>query len=113
MKVYISGPMTGLPEFNYPKFDTTAEMLRSKGYDVRNPADYGRSIGIENFAPRLAFKQYAEWICDADAIWMLPGWEKSVGARAEHALAVAVGCRVIYIDEQDTEQWPSRSRPLK
>ena len=40
------------------------------------------------------------WICrEADAIAMLPGWEKSYGARAEHAVAVALDLQIIYIED--------------
>lgn len=90
MKVYISGPMTGLPESNYPAFEAAAKMLRSKNYQVYNPSERP----WDN--PRAAFKDYCDFICGADAVYMLPGWEKSIGARAEHALAVAVGCQIIY-----------------
>lgn len=38
MKVYISGPMTGLPEFNYPAFFAAAEALEARGYETINPA---------------------------------------------------------------------------
>lgn len=37
-KVYIAGPMTGLPEFNYPTFFAAEEYLRSHGAKVMNPA---------------------------------------------------------------------------
>jgi hypothetical protein len=38
------------------------------------------------------------WICkEADAIAMLPGWERSRGACAEHATAVCLGLEVQYL----------------
>ena len=37
--VYIAGPMTGIPEFNYPLFNATAKALRATGVEVRNPAE--------------------------------------------------------------------------
>ena len=36
--VYLSGPMTGLPEFNYPAFNALASTLRGSGFVVNNPA---------------------------------------------------------------------------
>ena len=83
-RVYIAGPMTGLPEFNYPAFNAMAERLRALGYEVCNPA--------ENPVPpckswrgymRLALKQLVE----CDVIATLPNWETSRGARIEVGLA--------------------------
>lgn len=94
MNVYLSGPMTGLPEFNYPAFHAAAAELRASGLTVYNPAEYERDG--RTFEPRAAFKEYTAFICDADAVHMLCGWESSRGARAEHALAVALGLRITY-----------------
>ena len=38
-RVYIAGPMSGLPEFNYPAFHAAAEKLRGMGFHVENPAE--------------------------------------------------------------------------
>ena len=38
-RVYIAGPMTGLPAFNYPAFHAAAATLRQAGYVVENPAE--------------------------------------------------------------------------
>jgi hypothetical protein len=38
-RVYLAGPMTGLPEFNYPAFNAEAARLRALGYQVENPAE--------------------------------------------------------------------------
>ena len=37
-KIYIAGPMTGLPEFNRPNFHLMATRLEKEGYSVLNPA---------------------------------------------------------------------------
>ena len=37
MKIYIAGPMSGLPEMNYPAFFAEATRLRGLGYEVINP----------------------------------------------------------------------------
>lgn len=95
MKVYIAGPMTGLPGLNHAAFDEAATMFRKHGNDVFSPAEYGRTVDTD-FRSRHAFVVYAGYICNADKIYMLKGWEISVGARAEHALAAAVGCDIEY-----------------
>lgn len=38
-RIYISGPMTGLPEKNFPAFNAEANRLRALGFDVVNPVD--------------------------------------------------------------------------
>lgn len=38
-RVYLSGPMTGLPELNFPAFRVEAARLRALGFEVVNPAD--------------------------------------------------------------------------
>ena len=115
--VYIAGPMTGIPEFNFPAFKAAAEKMRAEGHIVFNPAerDIERHGGVDiskgnasgsqehaakehGFSLREALADDTAWICkEATAIAMLPGWERSRGAMAEHALAVALGHEVIYL----------------
>ena len=111
-RIYIAGPMSGIPDYNRPAFYSTAEAFEEGGWEVFNPADndvrlFGSheacDAAIEanrNQALRVMLGSDLEWICsDADAIAMLPGWEKSYGARAEHATAVALGLEIIYISD--------------
>lgn len=93
MKVYLSGPMTGLPQSNYPAFDAAAASLRAIGYDVVNPADIGREIG-----DGLEWSQYMRpciaALVQCDAVVMLPGWHESRGAMIERDIALALGMQV-------------------
>ena len=116
-KIYLAGPMRGIPNFNFPAFDYAAHKLRNQGYAVFSPADHDRSTDprIENnptgderlaeqttgFTIRDALAADTHWICrEADAIALLPGWEKSSGAKAEHALALALGLTVITLGKE-------------
>ena len=83
-RVYLAGPMTGFPEFNYRAFNAEAARLRSLGYRVENPAE--NPLPAE--APwhqcmRAAIRHLV--VCDVVAT--LPGWDKSPGAQLEVYLA--------------------------
>lgn len=92
--IYLSGPMTGYPEFNYPLFNKVAEELRGQGHTVMNPAEFSDEVP---FPIRRAFAAYCKFICEeADTIMLLPGWEKSLGVSAELALAKNCGLDIIY-----------------
>lgn len=94
MKVYLSGPMKGYPKSNYPLFNAVAGQLRRAGHKVYNPAEFPHVEG-EEFPLRKAFAEYTGFICEADAIVLLPGWEVSSGAGVEHALAKVLGLMII------------------
>lgn len=88
MRIYIAGPMSGLPESNYPAFHDAARRLREIGLRVENPA--------ENNAPRcgswLGYMRIAlRQVSKVDGVVMLPGWQRSRGARIEHRLARDLG----------------------
>ena len=38
-RIFLSGPMSGLPEFNLPTFHAAADLLRTHGHHVENPAE--------------------------------------------------------------------------
>ncbi|MCV9910220.1 DUF4406 domain-containing protein [Brucella sp. HL-2] len=86
-KIYLSGPMTGIPENNHPLFHKVAAELRENGDFVFSPAEYAEERGV-SFDLRAAFADYCQFICkEADALIVLPGWQNSFGARAEVHLA--------------------------
>lgn len=92
-KIYISGPMSGHPELNFPAFHAKAAELRAKGVDVVNPAE------IEQPDPHswtACMRADLKQLLDCDAIVMLPGWQHSTGANIEILLAKAIGCEVEY-----------------
>lgn len=81
----MSGPMTGIPEFNYPAFHEAKAELERCGHAVVSPAD-------------LPARDDWEWIdyiltdiasvFAVDGVATLDGWERSNGARIECRIAV-------------------------
>lgn len=97
-RVYLSGPMTGLPDLNFPAFRAAAEHLRGLGLDVVNPADINpdESMGWE-----ACMRADIKALCDCDAIALLPGWEYSKGAHLELHIASRLGLKVTRTDKDD------------
>jgi NTP pyrophosphatase (non-canonical NTP hydrolase) len=91
MIIYISGPMTGYPEFNFPLFNRVAENLRKLGYKIINPAEIEQPILTWESCMRCDIKE----LMNANKIAVLPGWEKSKGARIEVFLASQLGMEIV------------------
>lgn len=103
--IYIAGPMSGYPEFNFPAFFAAEEKLREDGWTVWNPAAKDQEGELDEVAYKTGdaklviekgfdFREAYLWdvtkVIQSDGIYMLPGWEYSPGASGEHAVAVAL-----------------------
>ena len=114
MRIYLAGPMRTIKDFNQPAFNAAAEMLRAQGHTVFNPPEkdveaFGpdalksetgdlADVAWTGLTPRAVIRIDLLWIIDhAEAIALLPGWEKSKGARTERALADFLGLDVILL----------------
>lgn len=94
MKIYLSGPMAGIPEHNYPSFKAFASDLRSAGHSVINPAELHPEPGKAwDECLRVDIRE----LCSCDAIALIPGWEKSKGANLELHVAHRLGLDVIHL----------------
>lgn len=93
--IYIAGPMRGYPKFNFDAFHSAERMLSAFYHlDVLNPARIDEEDGFDPNNDEVTdammekfIRRDFECIMRADAIALLPGWEKSKGATAEHGLA--------------------------
>ena len=89
--VYISGPMTGLPDYNRAAFEAKHSELRKEGARVLNPAHIA---GSPAWTWQDWMREALKLQLKADVVHMLPGWRKSRGARIERRLALILGQRV-------------------
>jgi hypothetical protein len=117
-KIYIAGPMTGLPQFNFPAFRTAARLIGCAGETPINPAEMCSAAGFrewmyptgdpvaawkDGFNLRAAARRDLLVLTECDAIYMLPGWEDSAGARAEKAVADWLGLAEFKLDGEGAE----------
>lgn len=100
MKIYISGPMTGIKNLNYPVFNETEDILTRMGYEVFNPA---KIPGDDTWTWQDYMKECIREIPDCTHILLLRGWEKSEGANVEYSIAKTLGLTIMY--EGQPIQW--------
>ena len=102
-RIYIAGPMTGLPEHNFPAFHAAAARFREAGWEAVNPAE---NFGGQTDMPRETYlRADIILLAQCEAIALLPGWEESRGAKLEYLLARELGMAVL---DAETLQPPER-----
>lgn len=102
---YIAGPMTGIPEFNFPAFDecwtylkdvfgSTATVISPANMDRRDGFDEKGCTGHEPLTPaqKQGFaRNDIEALLMVRHIVLLPGWRGSTGATNESKIAAWLG----------------------
>lgn len=105
MRVYLSGAITGKP--NYEKDFARAERaMTAIGNETINPCVLKPTL------PNLSWEDYLKidlaLIDICDGLYMIQGWTKSKGARFELEYAKLHGKTVMY----EGKRKPKKSRPL-
>ena len=127
-RIYLAGPMTGLPEYNAPAFRAATFDLRNRGIEVWSPVEMDEEDGVNleaeaasattlhsdpgwDWARALA-RDIGVVIRDVEAVVVLPGWTKSRGAFLETETAYAQGKSVLRypdLEEIPYDRHPARS----
>lgn len=100
--IYIAGPMTGLPEYNFPAFHAAEARLLMLRWEVENPTVNGADKTLPwDWYMRRGIEQ----VVKCNSIALLPGWEKSRGAKLEVEVALALDMDVylVYPNEPDDD----------
>lgn len=111
MKIYVAGPMSGLPSLNFPAFHAAAASLRALGHEVVNPAEInGGECELDAVAQMDEDQKRAHWIAcmrrditqlmTCDGVALLDGYESSRGAMLELCTAQA-----LRFDIRRLEEW--------
>lgn len=133
MRYYLAGPMSNIPQFNFPAFYAAAEDLRSAGNEIVSPAelddqeDSGAAMSSPDGNPgsrdHMGGKTWGDFLSrdvkliadGVDGIVFLPNWEKSRGARLEAFVGILCGHRFArYVPdlperlEEVTTDWVAR-----
>lgn len=91
MKIYISGPITGVE--NYAEaFEQAEKKLIADGYEVVNPCKlpHNHDKSWESY-----LKEDIKSMMDCDAVYLLPNWGKSSGARLECHIAIRLAFQIL------------------
>jgi hypothetical protein len=106
--------MSGIPQFNFPAFFSAAEQLRAAGFDIVSPAeldeteDAGAAMSSPdgNISNHASGKTWADFLArdvkliadQVQGVILLPGWERSRGARLETYISLLCGHEVLLYD---------------
>jgi Domain of unknown function (DUF4406) len=103
---YLSGPMRGYPDLNRAAFQAANDRLTSQGFTVWNPC----VDGLPDYLPaKLYIMHDIEALLQCSEVYMLKGWEESVGATAEYYVAQWANIPIFIQDDQlDLTQQPQR-----
>lgn len=137
MRVGLIGPMSGLPDDNYPAFHDATGALRRAGYSVYSPAEIPRTPEDREMSLRMGadyrktpeyaalLERTTERLLGCDVAATLPDWATSGGAIREVNAMEGAGIRVepvehwlarpvkppIMLFTGDIDCWPSKAYP--
>jgi len=105
-QLYLAGPMSWIPQFNFPAFHDAAACLRAQGIRIISPAELDAQHGLADAAmasvdgnPKDLSESWGDVLArdvrlihnHCDGIVFLPGWKQSRGARLEAFVSLLCG----------------------
>jgi len=127
-KIYLAGPMSGLPQFNFPAFFAAADQLRAAGFEVVSPAeiDNEEDKGAALRSPDGQLVKHTDGVAKTwgdflardvklladtgiQGIVFLPNWQNSKGAKLEAFVGLLQGFKFWEYEEGFAYRVTSRS----
>lgn len=123
LKIYVSGPISGMSNGNASAFLIAKSLVQSWGHEAIVPHEiephahagpcppsYSRDVTGEGGHTSTAcfIRSDLAMLLRCDAVFMLRGWERSVGARLEFDVAAVSGLKIYY-----EESYVFPARPTK
>jgi hypothetical protein len=108
--------MRGYPRYNFDAFEKACAYLRGTGHTIVSPHEHDLEMGFnpdgkDHTVHPDQVREMIMWDLNAvaymvDALYVLPGWEKSKGCAVEMALAKFLGKSIYYagIDDDTIER---------
>lgn len=96
-RVYISGPMTGIEDLNREAFAEAEIRILEQGNIPINPHNFPEQKSYEDY---LLF-DLEILATSADAVVLLPGWEKSNGVRRELRFALEFNLEIMIFGDKN------------
>lgn len=93
--VYLSGPMTGLPDYNRAAFNLRAEAFRAAGYTVNNPAEISVTHGTSK-SYGFYFRRAMRMLLNSDVVYIFGDITESKGAQMELSVAKMAEMPVVW-----------------
>lgn len=87
-RVYISGPITGIDDY-MERFSNAEKELKEQGLSVVNPAKVLSQMPADTTSCDEYMQMSIMMLSMCSYIYMLKGWEKSLGANREFGYALA------------------------
>jgi len=89
-KIYLSGPMMGIPDNNAPAFNAAAAQLRAMGYTVVSPVELDAPDASSSTLEQY-LRRDLKIMLDCDGIVFLDGYINSKGAMLQAFVAHKLG----------------------
>ena len=96
--LYLAGRMSGLPDSGYPAFRAASEALRKRGYTVLSPHETHNGSPDHPGGRPWYLREAIGLLLRCDQVAVLPGWERSNGAKMEVLIAQEIGMVVRPVD---------------